>query len=374
MSNRLSRGRPAFTLIELLVVIAIIAILIGLLLPAVQKVREAAARAKCTNNLKQLGLATHNYHDTNGFFPTAGVADGRPLSPGPFDQAGEGSCWIPYVLPFIEQGALFSRYTFRGDSGWTNTAGGAAGSSARNNVDVSTQALITVMRCPSDPRPPLVNNGNNIPDRQITRSSYVAIAGAVDQIDGTTAFRERRNTGTASWSADHGNTAWGGIIVPGFNRITVASVTDGLSNTMMISEEANYLFFREPSGQLTRAGDCEITATCNGILRGNNAGGRDAAGNAQPMFNWADARAHNFTTIRYRINERAFDRGVNGSGVTGAGWGSEKANVPLNSAHTGGVVVAVGDGSVRYLRDSVALVPLANFATRDEGAVLNGID
>src|ERR1700675_3199209 len=100
---------PAFTLIELLVVIAIIAILIGLLLPAVQKVREAAARAQCQNNLKQIGLAVHGFHDVFKFLPPAGTSDGRPFSNGPWPNAGEGTNWSVYILPYIEQGNIWNR-------------------------------------------------------------------------------------------------------------------------------------------------------------------------------------------------------------------------------------------------------------------------
>src|SRR5437667_6931284 len=131
------RSNRGFTLIELLVVIAIIAILIGLLLPAVQKVREAAARAKCSNNLKQIGLALHNYENVNGRFPP-GYRDPRPDS-----QPGPGWGWPVFVLPFVEQPSLHAQL----DPDHTVFGNGA-------NIATptpQTQTPLAVFRCPSDP-------------------------------------------------------------------------------------------------------------------------------------------------------------------------------------------------------------------------------
>jgi len=218
------RTREAFTLIELLVVIAIIAVLVGLLLPAVQKVREAAARMQCTNNLKQIGLALHNHLSTYGYFPTAGgesqaIDATNPPSP----TVG----WAAQILPFIEQDNL-ARYVTQGPDTWQSALGKAP-----------VEVVVKTFNCPSR------NNRVSVP------ASWGSVYAMNDYAGLMVEWLNASDWQSTTPASSNTTQAFGGIITKGiqwrsddpsktqiFGKITATGVPDGLSNTIAISEKA----------------------------------------------------------------------------------------------------------------------------------------
>jgi prepilin-type processing-associated H-X9-DG protein/prepilin-type N-terminal cleavage/methylation domain-containing protein len=195
MTRQKPRKRWGFTLVELLVVIAIIAVLIGLLVPAVQKVREAASRMSCTNNLKQIGLALHQHHDTKHYFPASSTSG-----------AGKRHSWVPFILPYFEEEALQKQYNF--NKNWFTPGNAKA---------VATQLII--FQCPSVPFPNRVD------------STFTRKAACVDY------------NATKGVSPD--------LVLLGFIRPTdlrgvmvkneytrIAYIKDGTSHTIMVTEDA----------------------------------------------------------------------------------------------------------------------------------------
>ncbi|OWK40336.1 DUF1559 domain-containing protein [Fimbriiglobus ruber] len=223
--RRLPRYRRAFTLIELLVVIAIIGILVGLLLPAVQKVREAAARTKCANNLKQIGLALHSYHDTNTFFPP-GYADGNTNSLStPDADVGPGWGWASYLLPQLEQGNLYNQINFNQPVG------------TGVNAQVSLQSL-TVFQCPSDPYQqavPVYDSNFSNPIATVAHGNYVGCNGWEECFNGA-GGNPQPGDGADGLAGVYGQGGRG--LFYRNSRTNIAAVTDGLSNTVFVGERS----------------------------------------------------------------------------------------------------------------------------------------
>jgi prepilin-type N-terminal cleavage/methylation domain-containing protein/prepilin-type processing-associated H-X9-DG protein len=341
--SRVKTTRAGFTLIELLVVIAIIAILIGLLLPAVQKVREAAARSQCQNNLKQIGLAVHAYHDAKKRLPPSGTADFPPFGTG---NAGWGSSWLVFILPYVEQTALYSRFTFTGTSGWGNNV----------NYTTANGAKISIYRCPSSTLPDWSFSNPMTLSPGIMRPTYVGLSGAVNgAIPGYT--ETRLNTpGGAAGCCSGGIIAGSGILVPGNSTtLQLSSITDGTSNTMMASEQSDMLF-------TVNGGKVDWHSGRFGFLLGWR-----TATTPPAVGNGGDQRTFQTTTVRYLINQKAGWPNSPGNCATTGVCDNTGSNIPLNSTHEGGVNALLGDGSVRFVSDSLPLAVLGRLATRDDG-------
>jgi prepilin-type N-terminal cleavage/methylation domain-containing protein/prepilin-type processing-associated H-X9-DG protein len=312
MSVTLTRCRSAFTLIELLVVIAIIAILIGLLLPAVQKVREAANRLKCSNNLKQIGLGLHNHHDAMGEFPPA--LDTILLPSG----TTKVHSWYPRILPFVEQDNLFKKYRF--DLNWDEGANDVANTGP-------IKQIVPIFLCPSAPQSGrqatnractdyAATTERNWPNPYVTSQEAPFVATADPAFIGVLGHTRLMN----------------GAIVPAGR--TFASITDGTSNTMMVAECAarNRRFFmgREVTGSWT--------------------GGPWANPDSRLQIGGCDPNDQNAVVGPMAVNC------IN--------------NKEIYSFHSGGAMLLMADGSVRFIKQTVSLDLVLQLLTRDRGEVI----
>ena len=326
--------RSGFTLIELLVVIAIIAVLIALLLPAVQQAREAARRTQCKNNLKQLGLALHNFHDTYSRFPPGCASDGVPFGTA---QSNWGSSWKVYILPYIDQANVYSRWQFHTSSGYTNP------NNMSTTVPLVHQLKIPSYRCPSSSLPEFYTapaNANAI----LMYTSYTGTAGAYS-VGGATnkaPFNQAASTG-------YGFISGNGLLYSS-SQSNMRDCTDGTSNTFIVHEESDHL---------RDANNTPILGWNNGPLtsqgpHGWTMGNQDArVGTAQTE------RIFNCSTVMYNINQR----GLTGGGVSN----NTGANIPISSQHVGGAHVLMTDGAVRFLSQNMALDNLLRLACASDG-------
>lgn len=218
--------RRGFTLIELLVVIAIIAVLIALLLPAVQQAREAARRTQCKSNLKQIGLALHNYHDANRVFPPGYVdRNGDPNST-PDNDLGPGWGWATFLLPYLDQGNVYNQINFN------------QGVGVGANAQVS-QVALTVFQCPSDGLQQafsVYDSSFATPITTVAHSNYMGCNGWEECFNGA-GGNPQAGAGADGLSGNFGQAGVG--IFFRNSRNSTSNFTDGLSNTIVVGERSS---------------------------------------------------------------------------------------------------------------------------------------
>jgi prepilin-type N-terminal cleavage/methylation domain-containing protein/prepilin-type processing-associated H-X9-DG protein len=315
MSLPCRTDRRAFTLIELLVVIAIIAILIGLLLPAVQKVREAAARMKCSNNLKQFALAMHNYHDVTGRLPYGGA---KNLTVGTTVYVRQS--WVPPLWPYIEQTALAGKYDYK--VAFHNLPNSTNNSSTAN----LTASQVSTYLCPSDRGGPAYWMGDAY---YRARGNYAVNYGNV---------RDPINTTTVPAAVAPFSYSDVACNIP--KTVQLTSITDGTSNTLMLSER-----IMAPDTLYDIRGDIiNDDRGCHNFMTINtpNSSVRDDlrfwAANPDPMMPSVSAT---------------------------------NAQNAARSRHSGGVNVALCDASVRFVPNSVSITTWQSLGTMNGGEIIS---
>lgn len=316
--------RTGFTLVELLVVIAIIGILIALLLPAVQAAREAARRAQCTNNLKQLSLAVHNYHDVHKSFPAGAIwhgagatapEDGRNLS--------WGATWVIMLLPFIEQSALADSY----DSRLLARTGNAT---TPNNA--VTQSQLNAMLCPSQPQVrTLLNQDFN----GFSKGNYAASVGAGGLIN-RAHFNDSNMRGCFSAVAQ-----WGA---------SFRDIRDGTSNVIMLSEIQSV----DNGGDDRGAWGWSTGPLFSGRATGAGGQNRILTPNSKVYMDCSPYASNDAANRVFNYR--------NDPDCTGA-----TAGVGARGQHPGGVVAARGDASVRFISETIEQTIYLNALSISDG-------
>jgi prepilin-type N-terminal cleavage/methylation domain-containing protein len=348
--------RPAFTLVELLVVIAIIGVLVALLLPAVQAAREAANRSSCSNNLKQLGIGCHNHYDTYKNLPL-----------GMYDDDGANFNWRTFIMPFIEQGPTFDQFVANGLYVPANNGSGPNIAppplAANTNIDTYTQTgpplvchqinqtsgqiptiartVIGVWICPSDGLPRFDNDGNG-------KANYCANIGPSDDVPTLASVQLTNLWNCASWK---GSSQQGAFTYSNENNTNwatrLADMFDGTSNTLMIGEVTNGNTNR--ANQVT-GGQFPIWAA------GNNNGGCNGMNAGASTFRFVDR----FYPINSQITN--ITAGANDTPLP--------ADACFGSKHPGGSQFVMGDGSVRFVSETVDLLTYRAAGTRGGGESL----
>jgi prepilin-type N-terminal cleavage/methylation domain-containing protein/prepilin-type processing-associated H-X9-DG protein len=348
----MSRKRPAFTLIELLVVIAIIGVLVGLLLPAVQKVREAANRMSCSNNLHQIGLALHGYHDAFQSFPYGKGPDYRATLP----NVPVYPRWSVHtlILPFMEQDNLYRSINFNFPPETPGMAGPVinfmpAYQNPNRENSVACRMVVKPYLCPSDGAP--------MPGDWPGQNNYYGNLGTQFLCD----LRESLQSSIAPDQQANG-------VFYYLSKIRIADITDGTSNTALFSEKLRGNGQPNPrTDLLTIPNQTTLTATYTTCLGIN-------ASTATPLTSKQGASWVMGEMCCTTYNHVSTP---NTTSCAGIGFPGNMANmamqVPPSSNHPGGVNLLMGDGSVRFMQNSVDLITWRSLGTRNGGEVfVNG--